>query len=70
MTAQRKPRERHYATRAKVRAFVEQMRELGIKVGGVELAPDGTIRILSEQTSRTAASAASAYDDWKRQEGS
>jgi len=47
-----------------MRAFVEEARSLGIKVGGVELTRDGTIRILSDQPSR-AVSADAAYDDWK-----
>ncbi|GGN49617.1 hypothetical protein GCM10011349_20430 [Novosphingobium indicum] len=65
-SAARKPRSRHYATKAKVKSYVETARELGIKIGGVELAPDGTIRILAEQAVR-AANTGSAYDDWKRE---
>lgn len=67
MSVPQPSRARHYATRAKMRAFVEQARELGIKVGGIELAPDGTIRILAEQAVRAATSgtADDAYDDWK-----
>lgn len=64
MTAQRKPRERHYATKAKVKSFVETARELGIKVGGFEVTPDGTIRILTEQVAAKDDSADSAYDKW------
>jgi acylphosphatase len=65
MSEPRKPRQRHYATKAKMKAFVEQARELGIKVGGIELTADGTIRILSEGP-RPVLSADAEYDEWKR----
>lgn len=64
MTAQRKPRERHYATKAKVKTFVETARELGIKVGGFEVTPNGTIRILNENASREGQKPESAFDKW------
>ena len=56
--------DRQYATRAKMRAFVEEARALGINVGGIELGPDGTIRILADRPGR-AVSADAAYDEWK-----
>jgi hypothetical protein len=64
MTHPRPKGDRHYASRAKMRGFVEEARALGIKVGGVELGADGTIRILADQPGR-AISADAAYDDWK-----
>lgn len=64
MTHQRPKRDRQYASRAKMKAFVEQARELGIKISGVELTADGTIRILADQPGR-AISADAAYDEWK-----
>ncbi|AIT81652.1 hypothetical protein [Novosphingobium pentaromativorans] len=67
MTAVPKPRARHYATKAKVRSYIETARELGVKVGGFEVTPDGTIRILAEQAARSATGASNAYDDWKRE---
>lgn len=39
------PRAR-YATKAKVAAAVEAARGAGLDVAGIELAPDGTIRVL------------------------
>lgn len=65
MSAQRKTRERRYATVAKVRTFVQAAKDLGIKVGGFEVTTDGTIRILNEQsTPRAADSKESAFDKW------
>lgn len=66
MTAQQKPRERHYATTAKIKTFVNTARELGIKVGGFEVTPDGSIRIFNEQSAH-AEKSGNDYDDWKNQ---
>lgn len=61
-------RERQYATKAKVRCYIEAARELGVRVGGFEVTPDGTIRILAEQAVKAnLGSGANAYDDWKRE---
>ena len=65
MSAHRSRRERQYATKAKVRTFVETAHELGMNVSGFEVTPDGTIRILNERAiavSREAKDA--AFDKW------
>ncbi len=36
-----------YPSKAKVKGYVDLGRELGLEVAGFEVAPDGTIRILS-----------------------
>jgi hypothetical protein len=60
----RSKRDRQYATKAKFKAFVEQARELGLTIDGVEFVPDGTIRILTNR-SGGAVSADAEYDAWK-----
>lgn len=62
MNAQQKPRERQYATKAKVKTFVETARELGIKVAGFEVTPDGTIRIMEKGV--PAEKPQNAFDKW------
>ncbi|WP_232494952.1 hypothetical protein [Novosphingobium kaempferiae] len=37
----------HYPSKAKLQAYVEQARQLGLDVAAFEVSPDGTIRILS-----------------------
>ena len=64
MTAQRKPREKRYATQAKVKSFVCVARELGIKVGGFEVKPDGTIRILNENSVRSPKEPEDDFEQW------
>ena len=58
-------RKQSYATPSKVRSMLAAAKEAGLRVGGVEIACDGTIRILSESAAKVASAAASAYDDWK-----
>lgn len=47
-----------------VAALKEAAEAAGLKVDGIECAPDGTIRTLSESR-RVVSSGGSAYDDWK-----
>lgn len=65
MTAQSKIR---VPTKAAIKRIVDAAKEAGIKVGGLEVTPDGTIRVLNEKLAATAPSG-NDYDDWKRQEG-
>jgi len=51
-----------YPTKAKIARALDAAREAGIKIGGYEIAPDGTIRVLSEAS---ASRPVSAYDEWK-----
>lgn len=48
-----------YATKAAIKRATEAAKACGIEPGGVELAPDGTIRILSAQ-----AAPRDAWDEW------
>lgn len=50
-----------YATKAQIARAVEAWRALGKEPAGIELAPDGTIRL----TPLPQASEGSAYDRWK-----
>jgi hypothetical protein len=66
MTNERKPQERYYASKAKVRQYVEVARELGIEVGGFEVTTDGTIRVMAVAAMQPQQPAVrSAYDEWK-----
>lgn len=49
-----------YATKAAIERAVTVARQCGITPGGIELAPDGTIRIIHGPESR-----ASDYDRWR-----
>jgi hypothetical protein len=66
MNTERKPRERHYVTKAKVRQYVEAARELGIDVGGFEVTPNGAIRVFSEAAFRKAEEPEDEYEKWFR----
>jgi hypothetical protein len=50
-----------YPRRSQIERAIAAAKAGGIKVGGVEIDPDGTIRILGEQPG----GAESAYDRWK-----
>jgi len=54
-----------YPTKASIRRLVDAAKEAGIKIGGVEFAIDGTVRILSDVPAATS-KRANDYDDWKR----
>lgn len=54
----------NYATRAAVERAVAAARAAKIAVGGIELAPDGTIRILTASNSNVPTG--NAFDDWKQ----
>ena len=56
-----------YATTAKIKQVVGAAKEAGVKVGGVEITPEGVIRVLSERMAAQAPT--DAYDDWKRAGG-
>lgn len=51
----------NYPRKAKIVGTIAAAREAGIKVGGFEVDPDGTIRILTE---RASPAANDAYDRW------
>ena len=57
-----------YPPPTKLKKLVAAMKEAaeaaGINVDGFEVAPDGTVRTLSESR-RVVSSGGSAYDDWK-----
>jgi len=55
-----------YPRRSVIERAIAAAKSAGIKVGGFEVDPDGTIRILSE---RAAPAADSAYDRWKAKSG-
>ena len=55
----------YYPTRAKIMRLIDAAKEAGLKVGGMELTRDGTIRILSDQ----GLPPANVYDDWQRSRG-
>lgn len=57
---------REYATRSQIKRAIDAARDAGIEIGGVEVAPDGTIRILS--LAQTQPERTSAYDQWKARE--
>lgn len=67
MTTERKPRERHYATKAKLKLYVESAREMGIEVGAFEVTPEGVIRVFSEQAFRKEAKPEDAFEKWFRE---
>lgn len=50
-----------YPRRAQIERAIAAAKAGGMKVGGVEIDPDGTIRVLGER----AGAAESAYDRWK-----
>lgn len=50
-----------YPRRSVIERAIAAAKASGIKVGGLEVDPDGTVRILSERASPTD----SAYDRWK-----
>jgi hypothetical protein len=54
-----------YPRRATIERTIAAARAAGIKVGGFEVDPDGTIRILSEKASAPE----NAYDRWKAKQG-
>lgn len=54
--------------KAEIGRVVQAAREAGIAVGGLEVAPDGTIRVLSIDATRSP-TPASDFDEWMRQEG-
>lgn len=60
---QRRPVATPAKTRKLVSAAVEAATAAGVKVGGIEIAPDGTIRILRQQPA--SAAPGDAYDAWK-----
>jgi len=55
---------KRYATKAKIKAMVEIARELGLDVGGIEVSPDGTIRVIESRAAPTAP--AGAVTDFDR----
>jgi len=55
------PHKKRYAPKAQVLRAAKLAEEIGIKIGGIELGADGTIRILKESV----APALSPYDKWK-----
>lgn len=66
----RLPTDRKYAPKARLAMYVHAARELGIEVGGFEITPDGTIRVMSIAAMQPVdmsreAKAARAYDEWK-----
>lgn len=56
-----------YPTPAKLKKLVATLKEAaeaaGIKVDGIECAPDGTVRTLSESR-RVVSAGGNAYDEW------
>jgi len=52
-----------YAGKVQIRHLVEAAKAAGLDVGGIEAAPDGTIRILS---SRLAQPAEDQFGEWER----
>ncbi len=50
-----------YATKAAIARGIAAARSAGLQVGGIEIGPDGTIRILQQ----AAATVESPYDRWK-----
>lgn len=69
MTAARQRKTRAtYPPPTKLKKLVASLKEAaeaaGLKVDGIECAPDGTIRTLSESR-HVVSGGGSAYDDWK-----
>lgn len=58
---------RSYPSRAAIMRTLDAVHAAGVKIGGCEVAPDGTIRVLSEAA--TPRQSVSAYDDWKARRG-
>lgn len=52
----------HYVSKAQLKRLVDSARAAGIDFAGVEMAPDGTVRLLPP-----AASPANDFDRWKDQ---
>lgn len=51
-----------YATRSQIKRVVDAARDAGIDVGGVEVTPEGTIRVM---TVPVPAPPRDAYEEWK-----
>lgn len=58
MSAVRKPS--RYASKAEIVRLIQAARAAGVDVGGFEVSPDGTIRLLPPQVSTM-----SDFDRWK-----
>lgn len=58
------PRRPGYASPARVKAYLKLYADLGHEIGGLELTPDRSIRILSREAVRSTESK-NAYDEWK-----
>ena len=54
-----------YPRKAQIERAIAAAKAGGIKVGGVEIDPDGTIRILGEKAS----AGETPYERWKRGQG-
>jgi len=52
-----------YAGKVQIRHMVEAAKAAGLDVGGIEAAPDGTIRILSKQLAQPTTD---QFDEWER----
>ena len=67
-TARQRQTRPSYPPPTKLKKLVASLKEAaeaaGLKVDGIECAPDGTIRTLSESR-RIVANQGNAYDDWK-----
>lgn len=52
-----------YAGKVQIRHMIEAAKAAGLDVGGIEAAPDGTIRILSSQMAQPTSD---EFGDWER----
>lgn len=53
-----------YAVQKIIERAVKAAKDAGLDVGGVEVLPDGTVRVLTRESTK-----ADDFADWKRQRG-
>lgn len=53
-----------YAVQKIIERAVKAAKDAGLDVGGVEVLPDGTVRVLTKESAQH-----DAFSDWKKQRG-
>ena len=53
-----------YAVQKIIERAVKAAKDAGLDVGGVEVLPDGTVRVLTKESTQH-----DAFSDWKKQRG-